>query len=109
MGRIEVQQGWNRELVTLDPKLAREIDGGIDDEATVCRRADPGGVVCVLDGTCTRLKFAVKELVEGGVALDIWIEELIESDLVRLNERRDILDALGGIIDPPLADTLFTK
>lgn len=105
----EVQQGRDRELVALDPKLAREIDGGVHDEPTVRCRAEPGGVVCVLDGAGTQLELAVEELVEGGVVVDVWIEELVEGDLVGLDEGRDVLGALRGVVDPPFADALFTE
>lgn len=107
--RIEVQQRRNREFVPLDPKLARKVNGGVGDESTVRRRTEPSGVVCVLDRPCIGLEFAVKELVESGVVLDIWIKELVEGDLVGADKGWYVLDALWGIIDPPLANALFTE
>jgi len=107
--RVEVQQCRNRELVTLDPKLVREIDGGVDDESAVCRRAEPSWVVGILDRPCTWFEFAVKELVEGGVVLEIWIEEFVKGDLVGTDKGWYVLDALWGIVDLPLTEALFTE
>ena len=41
--------------------------------------------------------------------LDIWIEEFVEGDLVCTDKGWYVLDALWGVVDPPLADALFTE
>lgn len=55
------------------------------------------GVIDLMDGPCIGSEFAVKELVERGILVDVWQQQFGEVQVVRLDEVWDLGNRLWRV------------
>jgi len=93
------------EVFSLYPKFLGQVDGLIDSQSGICCGTKTSRVVGILDWASAIFELSIKELVERLVFANVWLEELIQFEIIVFTKDAiDFADAGESKCFPSLID-----